>query len=68
MAAGIVLGVFLAATFGIATDMRSQGGTLIVQGELAHMLSTALASDADSVPLDRARIGVSFWSKNGAFC
>ena len=68
MAAGIVLGVFLTATFGIATDMRSQGGTLIVQGELAHMLSTALVSDADSVPLDRARIGVSFWSKNGVFC
>ena len=68
MTAGIVLGVFLAASFGIATDMRSQGGALIVQGELAHMLNTALASDSDAVPLDRARIGVSFWSKNGVFC
>src|ERR1700704_3799649 len=68
MTGGIVLGVLLAATFGIATDMRSQGGTLIAQGELAHMLDTALASDADSVPLSRARIGASFWSKNGVFC
>ena len=68
MTGGIVLGVFLAASFGIATDMRSQGGTLIAQGELAHMLNTALASDSDAVPLDRARIGTSFWSKNGVFC
>ncbi len=68
MTGGIVLGVLLAATFGIATDMRSQGGTLIAQGELAHMLNTALASDSESVPLDSARIGASFWSKNGVFC
>jgi hypothetical protein len=68
MAAGIVLGVLLAASFGIATDMRSDGGTLIAQGELAHMLSTALASDAEAVLLGRARVGVSFWSKNGVFC
>ncbi len=68
MAAGIVLGVLLAATFGIATDMRSDGGALIAQGELAHMLNTALASDAEDVPSNRARIGTSFWSKNGVFC
>lgn len=68
MTAGIVLGVFLAASFGIATDMRSQGGTLIAQGELAHMLNTALASNSGALPLDRARIGASFWSKNGVFC
>ena len=68
MAAGIVLGVFLAGSFGIATDMRSAAGTLIAQGELAHMLNTALASEAESVPLNRARIGASFWSKNGVFC
>lgn len=68
MAAGIVLGVFLAASFGIATDMRSDGGALIAQGELAHMLNTQLASDAEAVPLGRARIGASFWSKNGVFC
>jgi hypothetical protein len=68
MAAGIVLGVILATSFGIATDMRSQGGTLIAQGELAHMLNTALASDAEALPLDRARVGASFWSKNGVFC
>jgi predicted outer membrane lipoprotein len=68
MAAGIVLGVLLAASFGIATDMRSEGGTLIAQGELAHVLNTALASDAEAVPLNRARVGASFWSKNGVFC
>jgi predicted outer membrane lipoprotein len=55
MAAGIVLGVLLAASFGIATDMRSEGGTLIAQGELAHKLNTALASDADAVPASGAR-------------
>ena len=68
MGAGIVLGVLLAASFGIATDMRSEGGTLIAQGELAHMLNTALASEVEAVPLNRAHVGASFWSKNGVFC
>jgi hypothetical protein len=68
MGAGIVLGVLLAGSFGIATDMRSDGGALIAQGELAHMLNTMLASEAENVPASRARIGVSFWSKNGVFC
>jgi hypothetical protein len=68
MAAGIILGVFLAGSFGIATDMRSDGGALIAQGELAHMLNTALASDEEDVPASRARVGASFWSKNGVFC
>jgi predicted outer membrane lipoprotein len=66
MAAGIVLGVFLAAAFGIATDMRSEGGTLIAQGELAHTLNIALASDSEA--LNRPHVGASFWSKNGVFC
>jgi hypothetical protein len=68
MAAGIVLGVLLAGSFGIATDMRSAGGALIAQGELAHMLNTTLSSDAEDLPASRARVGASFWSKNGVFC
>jgi hypothetical protein len=68
MAAGIVLGVLLAGTFGIATDMRSDGGALIAQGELAHMLNTMLASDTEDMPASRARVSDSFWSKNGVFC
>jgi hypothetical protein len=68
MAAGIVLGVLLAASFGIGTDMRSDGGTLIAQGELAHVLSTALPSDQQDALSNRARVGASFWSKNGVFC
>src|SRR5450432_128397 len=35
MASGIGLGVLLAGSFGIATDLRSQDGALIAQGELA---------------------------------
>ena len=68
MAAGIVLGVLLAASFGIGTDMRSDGGALIAQGELAHMLSTALTSDQQNALANHARVGASFWSKNGVFC
>ena len=68
MAAGIVLGVLLAASFGIGTDMRSDGGALIAQGELAHMLNTALISDQQDALSNRARVGASFWSKNGVFC
>ena len=68
MAAGIVLGALLAASFGIGTDMRSDGGALIAQGELAHMLSTALPSDQQDALANHARVGASFWSKNGVFC
>ena len=68
MAAGIVLGVLLAASFGIGTDMRSEGGALIAQGELAHILNTALTSDQPDALANHARVGTSFWSKNGVFC
>jgi hypothetical protein len=69
MAAGIGLGVLLAASFGIATDMRSEGGTLIAQGELAHILSTALPAEENAGGgTAAARVGPSFWSKNGSFC
>jgi hypothetical protein len=67
MAAGIVLGVLLAASFGIGTDMRGGSGTLLAQAELGHVLSTTLASDRN-VGQQAARVGVSFWSKNGSFC
>src|SRR5213078_2952402 len=33
MAAGIVLGVLLAASFGIGTDLRGASGSLVAQGE-----------------------------------
>jgi hypothetical protein len=67
MAAGLVLGVLLAASFGLGADMRSAGGALLAQGELASTLSNALVSD-DGDRRGGARIGASFWSKNGSFC
>jgi len=66
MAGGIALGVLLAGSFGIGTLMRSDGGALIAQGQLAQTLTTALASEQSG--LAAARIGVSFWSKDGSFC
>src|SRR5450759_1036422 len=47
MATGIGLGVLLAGSFGIATDLRSQDGTLIAQGALGHVLSTSLAASKE---------------------
>jgi anti-sigma factor RsiW len=67
MAAGIGLGVLLAGTFGMGSDLRSQDGTLIVQGALAQSLSTALTGE-ESAGAAAARITASFWSKNGSFC
>jgi len=66
MAGGIVLGVLLAGSFGMGAMMRSDGGPLIAQGELAQTLTTALASEQNT-PTE-ARVGVSFVSKDGAFC
>jgi anti-sigma factor RsiW len=68
MATGIALGVLLAGSFGIGTLMRSDGDALIAQGQLAQTLTTALASDQQDLRGGAARIGVSFWSKDGAFC
>ena len=68
MAAGIGLGVLLAGTLGMGTDLREEGGTPIAQGALAHILSTALLADEANARAASARIGPSFWSKNGAFC
>src|SRR5262249_11065056 len=65
MAVGIALGVVLAASFGIGTDMRSQNGALVAQGELAQALTTALPGEEAA---GGTRIGSSFWSKNAVFC
>ena len=67
MASGIGLGVLLAGSFGIATDLRSQDGALIAQGELAYVLSTSLAGEPRNSGM-AARVAASFWSKNGSFC
>ena len=68
MAAGIALGVVLAGSFGIGTDMRSDNGSLIAQGELAQTLTTALPGQDNAAASKAARIGPSFWSKNAVFC
>jgi hypothetical protein len=65
MAAGIVLGVLLAGSFGIGTDLRGSAGTVVAQGDLAHALSTRLSGDEGP---GATQVGASFWSKNGAFC
>ena len=68
MAAGIGLGVLLAGSFGIGTDLRSQDGALIAQGELAHVLSTSLSAEEENARSATAQVAASFWSKNGTFC
>ena len=68
MATGIGLGVLLAGSFGIATDLRSQDGTLIAQGALGHVLSTSLAASKENARMAAARVKASFWSTNGSFC
>jgi hypothetical protein len=68
MAAGIGLGVVLAASFGVGTDLRSEEGALIAQGELAHVLSVSLAAEGNHLPAAAPRVAASFWSKNGSFC
>jgi hypothetical protein len=60
MAAGIVLGVLLADSFGIGSDIRAGSGTLFAQGHLAQQLSGELSGNG--------AVGPSFWSKEGAFC
>lgn len=60
MAAGIVLGVLLAGSFGLGSDIRSGGGTLFAQGDLAQRLTGELSGNG--------AVGPSFWSTDGAFC
>src|SRR5689334_9207015 len=64
-ATGIVLGVLLAASFGIGTDLRGTSGSLVAQSELAQALSARLSNEEAK---GNTLIGASFWSKNGAFC
>ena len=65
MAAGIVLGVLLAASFGIGTALRGASGSLVAQGELAQALSGRLSNEEAK---GNTQVGASFWSKNGTFC
>ena len=65
MAAGIVLGVLLAASFGIGTELRGANGSLVAQNELAQALSTGLSNEQTQ---GGTQVGASFWSKNAAFC
>jgi hypothetical protein len=67
MAAGIALGVVLAGSFGIGTDIRSENGTLVAQGQLAQALTATLSED-EAARSGGTRIGASFWSKNAVFC
>jgi hypothetical protein len=61
---GGVLGWQLMATRG--GDIRTQGGALVASGELAKALDSQLASEQ---PDDATvRIGLSFKSKDGAYC
>jgi hypothetical protein len=68
LAAGIALGVVLAGSFGIGTDVRSQNGSLIAQGELAQALTSALPGEENAARSGVTRVGASFWSKNAVFC
>jgi hypothetical protein len=68
MAAGIALGIILAGSFGIGTDVRSENGSLVAQGQLAQALTTALAGEENGGRPAGTRIGSSFWSKNASFC
>ena len=65
MAVGIVLGVLLAGSFGIGTDLRGTSGSLVAQSDLAQALSARLSSEDAK---GNTQVGASFWSKNGAFC
>jgi hypothetical protein len=60
MGSGLLLGVLLAASFGIGSDLRAGGGSLFAQGELAQALTDQMSGNRG--------IGPSFWSKDGVFC
>ena len=60
MVSGLLLGVLLAASFGIGSDIRAGGGSLFAQGALAQSLSDEMSGSHG--------IGPSFWSKDGYFC
>jgi len=61
-ASGLVLGLLLAASFGIGSDsdIGASDGLLFAQGALAQALSGEMSGTRG--------IGPSFWSKDGYFC
>lgn len=60
MASGLLLGVLLAASFGLGSDIRAGAGSLFAQDGLAQALSSEISGSHG--------IGPSFWSKDGYFC
>ena len=60
MAAGLLLGILLAGSFGIGSDIRGGSGALFAQGNLAQKLTSELSGNG--------AVGPSFWSKEGVFC
>ena len=66
MAAGIALGFLLADSLGMGGDISGVGGRLIAQGNLARVLTAQLAGEQAEAAA--TRIGVSFVSRDGAFC
>lgn len=68
MAAGVVLGVVLAGSFGSGGEMQTKDGALIAQGELARALTMDLASEQTGDTGGTAHLGVSFLSRDDTFC
>lgn len=68
LAAGLALGIVLAGSIESGTDLGTTGGTPVAQGELARVLTAELASEQTPDTMSAARIGVSFMSKDGAYC
>ena len=60
MASGLGLGLLLAASFGIGSDIGAGDGLLFAQGALAQALSGEMSGNHG--------IGPSFWSNEGYFC
>jgi hypothetical protein len=59
-AAGIALGVLVAAAFGMGSDFRGGEGGLFAGGTLAQNLANEKSGGG--------AVGPSFWSRDGSFC
>lgn len=64
IAAAALIGVMAGRQSGPEADIASSNGVLVAQADLADALSTQLASSAQGT----TRIGVTFVSKDGAYC
>jgi hypothetical protein len=64
MLGGLALGVLLAASFGLGSEIGYERGALIANGTLADALSTAASGTVRS----GVRIVSSFWSTRDSFC